>query len=147
MTYPAPPDAPPIAAEDYAQILAFYAAQVRLLDQGRADEFAEQFTEDGVFGQNVKPEPKRGRQEIADSMRRGMAVLAERGLTRRHWFGMVSAGALPDGAVRTEYYAMVYETPRGGTASVYLSTTAEDELVQRDGRWLVRSRHVTHDGT
>jgi hypothetical protein len=137
-----------IPAEDYAEILDFYARHVRLLDNYRAEEFADQFTEDAVFGQNVKPEPKRGRDAIATSMRRGMDRLAERGVVRRHWFGMVSAEPADDGAVRTSYYAVVFETPPGGgTPSVYLSTTAEDVLVRESGRWLVRSRNVVHDGT
>lgn len=135
-----------VSAEQYAEILQFYARHVWLLDEGRAEEWADQFTPDGEFGQNVKPEPRRGRRAIAESMRRGMASLAARGITRRHWFGMVVAEPEPDGAVRTRYYAVVFETPRGGEARVYLSTTAEDVLEKRDGGWLVRRRLVSHDG-
>jgi len=136
-----------VGVETYAQILQFYAQHVQLLDGGFAEEWAEQFTEDGVFTQNVKPEPKRGRAAIAAGMRRGVDRIAASGVTRRHWFGMVVADRLPDESVRTRYYALVFETPRGGRASVYLSTTGEDVLVRQDDRWLIRSRLVTHDGT
>jgi 3-phenylpropionate/cinnamic acid dioxygenase small subunit len=138
-----------VNAETYSQILQFYARHVQLLDEGFAEEWAEQFTDDGVFSQNVKPEPKRGRAAIAAGMRRGVDRVAAAGVTRRHWFGMVVADPEPDEtdeAVRTHYYALVFETPRGGRASVYLSTTGEDVLVRRDDRWLIRSRLVTHDG-
>lgn len=50
-------------------------------------------------------------------------------------------------AVRTQYYAVVFETPHGGKASVYLSTTGEDVLVRRSGRWLIKHRDINHDGS
>lgn len=136
----------PVTTETYTQILQFYAQHVQLLDNGRAEEWSDQFTEDGVFSQNVKPDPKIGRAVIGAGMRRGVDRIAATGVTRRHWFGMVDAAAQPDGSVRTRYYAIVFETPKGGRPSVYLSTTGADELVRQDGRWLVRSRHVAHDG-
>jgi SnoaL-like protein len=132
----------------YAEILHFYARHFQLLDQGHAERWALQFTEDGEFGQNIKPEPRRGRAAIAASMRRGIDRLASTGLVRRHWYGNVIAE--PDGAdaVRTRYYATVFETPAGGgEARVYLSTTAEDRLERHDGEWFVRRRHIVHDGT
>lgn len=159
MTRTAPPATRTVSDQDYSSILRFYAGHGQLLDAGRAEEWAEQFTEDGVFAQNVKPEPKRGRAAIAAAMRKGIDALEGRGLTRRHWFGMVDAETLVDaeipvdagtpqgGAVRTRYYAVVFETPAGGEPRVYLSTTAEDVLERRDGQWLVRSRLITHDGS
>jgi 3-phenylpropionate/cinnamic acid dioxygenase small subunit len=135
-----------VTPETYTEILQFYAQHAQLLDNGMAESWADQFTEDGVFSQNVKPWPKRGRAEIGAGMRRGLDRIAATGATRRHWFGMVVAEAQADDSVRTRYYALVFETPRGGRPSVYLSTTGEDVLVQRDGTWLVRSRHVAHDG-
>jgi 3-phenylpropionate/cinnamic acid dioxygenase small subunit len=142
----AEPVVTPVTPQMYTEILQFYAEHVQLLDNGMAEAWAEQFTEDGVFSQNVKPIPKRGRTEIGAGMRRGLDRIAATGATRRHWFGMVVAEAQADSSVRTRYYALVFETPKGGRPSVYLSTTGEDELVQRDGTWLVRHRHVAHDG-
>jgi uncharacterized protein (TIGR02246 family) len=132
-------------AARYHEIQQFYARQMQLLDDGDGAAWAETFTEDGVFAQNVKPEPWRGREQIAQRMTAGLARVAERGLTRRHWFGMIT-GYAEDGVVHTRYYATVYETPRGGQATVYLSTLCEDVLVRQDGQWLVRHRLVSHDG-
>jgi hypothetical protein len=146
VTRTAPPATRPVSEQDYSSIVRFYAAHGQLLDAGRAEEWAEQFTEDGTFAQNVRPEPKRGRPAIADAVRRGTDALHERGLTRRHWFGMIDAETLADGGVRTRYYAVVFETPAGGEPRLYLSTTAEDVLVRGEGRWLVRSRLINHDG-
>ncbi|MFF3936422.1 nuclear transport factor 2 family protein [Streptomyces phaeofaciens] len=147
----APATAPAVTAEAYAQILQFYAGHMQDLDTGAAEEWAEGFTEDGVFAQNVKPEPWRGRTHIATSMRRGLDRLAERGVQRRHWLSMVVATPADpvDGAddtVRTRYYAVVFETPRGGQAAVYLSTTGEDLLVRRGARWFIKHREIFHDG-
>ncbi|WP_299527700.1 nuclear transport factor 2 family protein [uncultured Streptomyces sp.] len=147
MTRTAAPTTRAVSDQDYASIVHFYAGHGQLLDAGQAEEWAEQFTEDGVFGQNVKPEPKRGRAAIAAAMRKGIDAIEARGLTRRHWFGMVEASVVEDDVVRTRYYATVFETPSGGEPRLYLSTTAEDVLERRDGRWLVRSRLITHDGT
>lgn len=147
MTRTAPSDTQTVSHLDYAAIIQFYAGHAQLLDAGRAEEWAEQFTEDGTFAQNVRPGVKQGRADIAAGMRKGIDALATRGLTRRHWFGMVAAEPVEPDVVRTRYYAVVFETPRGGEPRLYLSTTAEDVL-ERDGDgWLVRSRYITHDGT
>ncbi|MFF3375350.1 nuclear transport factor 2 family protein [Streptomyces sp. NPDC002680] len=137
---------PPVDGQVYAEILQFYAHHMQLLDAGAAEEWADGFTEDGVFAQNVKPEPWSGRSTIATSMRRGVDRLAGRQVQRRHWFGMVAATAVDPDTVRSRYYAVVFETPRGGKASVYLSTTGEDLLVRQDGGWRIQRRDIAHDG-
>ncbi|MFF3505755.1 nuclear transport factor 2 family protein [Streptomyces sp. NPDC003247] len=137
----------PVDGETYARILQFYAQQMQLLDERAAEEWAEGFTEDGVFAQNVKPEPWAGRAVIAARMRAGMDRLATRDVQRRHWFGMVAADRQDAGTVLTRYYAMVFETPNGGRATTYLSTTGEDVLVLQDDQWRIRHRLITHDGT
>lgn len=133
-------------AELYHQIQQFYAVQMQLLDDGHGAAWADTFTPDGVFAQNVKPEPWRGREQIAERMTAGLARVAERGLTRRHWFGMVAVTAQSPAQVCTRYYATVYQTPRGGRAEIYLSTVGEDVLVRTDEGWLVKHRLVAHDG-
>lgn len=130
----------------YQEIQQFYAHQMQLLDGGAAEEWAETFTADGVFAQNVKPEPWRGRSEIAARLRTGLSRLAGRGMTRRHWFGMVDVTVVDHDAVETRYYTTVFETPAGGPPSICLSALCEDVLVYEDGRWLVRYRLVSHDG-
>ncbi|MGW5703095.1 MULTISPECIES: SRPBCC family protein [Amycolatopsis] len=134
-----------VSAELYTSLQAFYARQMRLLDNGEAERWAETFTEDGVFAQNAKPRPMSGRADIAASMRRGLDRLAATGLRRRHWTGMLEVEPLPGGEVRTNYYALVISTPKGGKAELYLSTTCSDLLVRWGNGWLVRHRQVDHD--
>ncbi|MCQ4044527.1 nuclear transport factor 2 family protein [Streptantibioticus rubrisoli] len=137
----------PVSGETYGQILDFYAGHMQALDEGSVELWASGFTEDGVFAQNVKPEPWRGRSAIEENMRRGLARLAQKNVQRRHWFGMVTTDQRDQDTVRTRYYAVVFETPVGGKASVYLSTTGEDLLVRQDGQWRVKHRLITHDAT
>ncbi|MEU5159726.1 nuclear transport factor 2 family protein [Streptomyces sp. NPDC020875] len=139
--------ATPVDGDTYAGILQFYAEHMQLLDERAAEEWADGFTEDAVFEQNVKPEPWRGRSVIAERMRAGLDRQAGRDVQRRHWFGMVACDRRADDTVLTRYYAQVIETPRGGRATTYLSTTGEDVLVLRDGRWRIRHRLITHDAT
>ncbi|MFJ6523254.1 nuclear transport factor 2 family protein [Streptomyces filamentosus] len=156
MTAPARTDAPlgtsgparPASWQVQAEVQDFYARQMRLLDEGRAEEWAETFTEDGVFTQNVKPEPWRGRAEIAARMRVGLDRLAARPVTRRHWLGMliVDEGEEP-GTWRCRFYALVFEIPDGGDPRPHLSAPGEDLLVRgEDGRLRIRHRLVEHDG-
>jgi 3-phenylpropionate/cinnamic acid dioxygenase small subunit len=145
-TRPVPVTATPVDAQTYAEIVQFYSHHMQLLDNAEAEEWADGFTEDGVFAQNVKPEPTRGRDTIAASMRRGVDRLKSREVVRRHWLSMVVAERLDPDSVRTRYYAVVFETPVGGKASVYLSTTGEDTLVREDGRWRIKYREINHDG-
>ncbi|MFE0423256.1 nuclear transport factor 2 family protein [Streptomyces sp. NPDC058953] len=136
--------ATPVDGDTYAGILQFYAEHMQFLDERAAQEWADGFTEDGVFEQNVKPEPWRGRSVIAERMRAGMERLAGRDVQRRHWFGMVACDRRSDDTVVTRYYAQVIETPRGGPATTYLSTTGEDVLVLRDGTCVLREPVVSH---
>ncbi|WP_406632006.1 nuclear transport factor 2 family protein [Amycolatopsis sp. WGS_07] len=131
----------------YAELQQFYSAQMQLLDDGAAEEWARTFTPDGVFEQNVLPQPWKGRDEIAAKMRAAVEKVAAKQLDRRHWIGMVTARPDGPGAVRTRYYATVVQTPAGGSAEVHLSTRAEDVLVRSGGSWLVEHRSVWHDGS
>ncbi|MFG2041505.1 nuclear transport factor 2 family protein [Dactylosporangium sp. NPDC048998] len=130
----------------YARVQQFYAAQMRLLDDGKAEEWAATFTEDGEFGQDRRPAPRRGRLDIGAGLRRAADALAERGAVRRHWLGMLTVDERPDGTLHTRYYALVIETPRGGVAALHLSTAVDDVLVRHGDSYLVRSRYVVHDG-
>nr|WP_280117712.1 nuclear transport factor 2 family protein [Streptomyces cinereoruber] len=124
----------------------FYAEQMRHLDEGRAEEWAATFTEDGVFAQNSGAEPVRGRAAIAAAVRAGRARLAADPQRRRHVFGMLTVDPAADGAVRARSYAQVLATPPGGPTVLHLSAVCEDELVPVDGGWAVRHRRVDHDG-
>lgn len=137
---------PPASGPLFPQIQQFYAYQAQLLDSGAAEDWAATFTADGVFAQSAKPEPWRGRTEIAARMRAALTKLAGRRVTRRHWLGMVHITVVDDGVVETRYYATVFETPAGGPPAVLLVTVCEDVLVYEDDRWLVRYRLMSNDG-
>lgn len=141
------PEAAPSATDAlYSRISQFYAWQMRLLDEGRAEEWAETFTEDAVFDETSMPEPVRGRIELALAARRRVDELAAEGRTRRHWLGMLEVSAAQDGTVETRYYALALSTPPGGVPQVHASTVAEDVLVHGERGWQVQRRTVTQDG-
>ncbi|SBT42882.1 nuclear transport factor 2 family protein [Micromonospora auratinigra] len=128
----------------YHQVQGFYAYQMQLLDRGAAQEWAQTFTPDGVFAANAHPEPTRGRDAIAAAARKASDDLAARGIRRRHWLGMVQVTPTAEGA-RATSYALIIETPRGGQATVRMSTTCEDDLVRGEDGWQVRHRQVRRD--
>nr|WP_267889361.1 nuclear transport factor 2 family protein [Streptomyces sp. NBRC 110035] len=130
----------------YVSVQRFYAEQMRLLDEGRAEEWAATFTEDGVFGQNSGAEPVRGRTAISAAVRANQARLAADPQQRRHVFAMLTVDPAADGAVRARSYAQVLVTPPGGPTVLHLSAVCEDELVPAAGGWAVRHRQVDHDG-
>ncbi|MBB2744979.1 UNVERIFIED_ORG: hypothetical protein FHR35_004828 [Microbispora rosea subsp. rosea] len=139
-----PPQAPQ-SAELYLAVQHFYARQMQLLDDGKADEWAATFTEDAVFAANARPEPVRGRADIAAGARQATEQLALDGLVRRHWLGMLSVDTRSDGTVLARSYALVISTPKGGQAGIHVSTVCADVLVWDGDDLLVRSRHVTRD--
>jgi SnoaL-like domain len=128
-----------------AQITSFYARQMQLLDGGDYAAWAVTFTEDGVFSANGLPAAVSGRQAIEAGASAAYEQLARSGLVHRHWLGMVSADRHDDGTVRARYYALVIQTPIGGTPVIHRSTVCEDILVACDGSWQVSSRSVTRD--
>ncbi|MCL7424496.1 nuclear transport factor 2 family protein [Streptomyces sp. YS415] len=131
----------------FQQIQQFYARQMRLLDHGAVEEWADTFTEDGVFDQNVAG-PLTGRATIAVAAQKRVDQIVAEGITRRHWLGMLEVDPRDEqGVVRTRYYAFSMATERGGRPQITASTYAEDSLVRHEGGWLVRYRRVTHDGT
>lgn len=133
-------------ADLYAEIQQFYARQMQLLDSGNAAEWADTFTQDGVFAANARPEPARGRETIRAAAAQAKAQHAQQGLQVRHWLGMLDIAAQPDGSVRVRSYALIINTPRGGQAVIQLSTTCEDLLVRGEaGDWLVSHRQVVRD--
>jgi hypothetical protein len=143
-----PTTAPVTVSDDlYARLQHFYARHMQLLDDGDATGWASAFTDDGSFGQDTRPEPRRGREVIAERMRLNTARLAEQKLVRRHWVGNLTVTPVPDGTLRTRYYALVVDTPPGGPAALRLSTVCDDVLVPGDdGGWQVKSRYISHDG-
>ncbi|WP_211222340.1 nuclear transport factor 2 family protein [Actinokineospora enzanensis] len=133
------------SADLYQEVQHFYGRQMRYLDDNHIEAWAATFTEDGVFSANAHPEPQVGRDNIVAGARKAAAALAEQGIQRRHWLGMVEVAEAADGTVVARSYALVYNTPRGGQAAVHLSCSCEDVLVREDGELKVRTRRVTRD--
>lgn len=135
-----------VSGELYQEIQQYYAWQMQLLDQARTDEWAETFTEDGVFAANAAPEPVKGRSAIAAASAATHRQLAEVHELRRHWLGMltVSPGATAD-ELSTRCYALIIATRKGGEPRIHCSTLCEDQLVRVGGAWFVKYRSVSRD--
>jgi hypothetical protein len=142
MSYPAPTLAD---TGLYSRVQQFYAEQMQLLDLGAAQEWADTFTEDGVFAANGQPAPVRGRAAITAAVHATNERLAKEGVAHRHWLGMLTVRPQSDGTLKTRSYALVLEVPRGGDARIHRSTVCEDVLVPIDDSWQVRHRAVTRD--
>ncbi|MFF4251881.1 nuclear transport factor 2 family protein [Streptomyces sp. NPDC001663] len=129
----------------YQEIQQFYARQMHLLDDGRVEEWAQTFTEDGVFAANAQPVPAVGRAAITEAAAKATAAYAEAGVQRRHWLGMVSVESATASAVTARCYALVIETPRGGRPEIKASTLCEDRIVRVDDTWQIQDRRITRD--
>ncbi|MEU8779228.1 nuclear transport factor 2 family protein [Streptomyces sp. NPDC048606] len=134
-----------VSAEDHAMVQQFYAEHMQLLDAGSVDAWAATFTEDAVFDVPTLPEPLRGREALRESLRRTAKELAEAGIRRRHWHGMVAVFPQEDATLRVRCYALVFSTTLGGQPELHRVCVCEDVLVREDGRLLVRTRKVTRD--
>ncbi|TVZ80517.1 MULTISPECIES: nuclear transport factor 2 family protein [unclassified Streptomyces] len=133
------------AATLYYEVQQFYAQQMQLLDDGRVEEWAGTFTEDGVFAANAHPEPVVGRAAITAAAARATEEYAAKGVQRRHWLGMVSVEPVDERSANARCYALVIETPRGGQAAIRVSTLCVDRLVRDGDGWLVQDRQVSRD--
>ncbi|MET8060284.1 nuclear transport factor 2 family protein [Streptomyces microflavus] len=147
VTSPVPPSGSQVPAELYTQVQQFYTRQMGLLDDGRAEEWAQMFTEDAVFEEPARLEPLYGRAAIQVSARARVDRLAAEKLDFRHWLGMLDVQQKPDGSVRARSYAMVMRTPRGGALDIFANVVCYDHLVLVDGVWSVQHRNIQHDGT
>ncbi|MCY1650518.1 nuclear transport factor 2 family protein [Streptomyces sp. SL203] len=129
----------------HGEITHFYARQMQALDDGRTDDWARTFTEDGVFLLHGGHDRAEGRPALAASSAKARAALAEQGVTHRHWLGMLTVDPRPDGSVVARCYALVVATHLGGTPALHRSTVCEDVLVRDGDGWLVRHRQVSRD--
>ncbi|WP_432147135.1 nuclear transport factor 2 family protein [Streptomyces sp. bgisy084] len=130
----------------YSEVSHFYARQMQALDEGRTEDWAETFTEDGVFVLHGGHDRAVGRTALAASSSKARASLAEQGIRHRHWLGMLTVEARADGTVAARCYALVVATPLGGPSVVHRSTVCEDVLVRDgSGAWLVKHRQVSRD--
>ena len=134
----------------YQQVQAFYARQMRLMDDGEVEAWLDTFTEDAVIANNANPAPARGRELMRKVAHKIVAAARDAGVTHRHWLGMLTVDQPepdrpdPDRLV-TRFYALVVETPKGGTPRIWRSTNGSDVLLRHGAGWRVSERHVLHD--
>ncbi|MGW7081750.1 nuclear transport factor 2 family protein [Streptomyces sp. NPDC054866] len=144
-----PSDGTYVSAELYTQVQEFYARQMNLLDGGTADPVAwsRTFTQDAVLGSNLQEAPDTGRPAVLRAMREGLEHIAAQGpVDFRHWFAMIDVQPQQDGSLRTRYYGLAMSTASGGKLQIRGHMLCRDELVRREGRWLVRHRYLEADG-
>ncbi|MFF8617558.1 nuclear transport factor 2 family protein [Streptomyces sp. NPDC015350] len=131
----------------YVEVQQFYARQVRLLDDLRAEEFAATFTADGVFAPSPGIPPARGREAIAAELRAAhVRRFGTEPVRRRHWYNMLSVDPGPDDSLITHYYTLVMVSrPWNPVPVVSPSSVVEDVLVYEGGELRTRERRVTPD--
>jgi hypothetical protein len=142
-----PVTAAPVSAKAdlHAQVSDFYARQMRLLDDGAADAWAETFTDNGTFIASGQQAATSGRAKLAAAARASQAELAAAGIVHRHWLSMITVDQGSDGTIRARCYALVIATQRGGDSVIHRSTTCDDVLLRDGDGFVVRSRSVTRD--
>ena len=134
-----------VSTDLYHEVQQFYGRQMRWLDEGAVTEWAETFSEDGVFAANGHPQPQVGRAAILVGATNAANKLVEDGVQRRHWLGMLDVEEQPDGTILARTYALIVSTPIGGQAGVHLSCSCDDILVRENDRLQVRHRQVYRD--
>lgn len=135
------------AAGLYAEVQQFYARQVELLDEMRAEQFAATFTVDGLFVPSPATPPVEGRAAIAAAL---WAAHERRfggePVRRRHWFNMLRVDPGFDGSLHTRYYTLVAVTRPWNPAPEFgPSAVVEDVLVRVNGVLLTRERRISPD--
>ncbi|MFF9024879.1 nuclear transport factor 2 family protein [Streptomyces eurythermus] len=131
----------------YARVQQFHAEQMQALDDGRFDEYAATFTEDGEFRHSPGRPAARTRGGIAKELARfHQERFAGEPVQRRHWFNMLNVQAQADGTIHATFYVLALLTRAGERVpEIAPSCLVRDVLVEEDGRLLTRSRRVHHD--
>lgn len=142
--------ADPVSERLYAEVQQFYARQCHLLDSGDAEGWADTFTVDGAFALPSRPEPVRGRADLAAGARAAAAARSANGEVHRHvfstiWVRPADSGSADGGILRVRSYTQVIVTPRGGEPALRQMCVCEDVLAREDGELRVRDRRVSND--
>ncbi|WP_097870986.1 nuclear transport factor 2 family protein [Streptomyces sp. rh34] len=134
----------PVSGDLYAEVMTFYAWQMRRVDALDIEGFAGTFTDDGEIAHS-DGQRQRGKAEMLAGMR--AALPRYRDITVRHWFGhvLVEPDAGDPDTLRVSYYSLVALTDREGKVRFQPTFTVDDVLVRRGGRLLTRSRLIRRD--
>jgi uncharacterized protein (TIGR02246 family) len=128
------------------QVLRAHARQSRLIDSGDATGWAATFTPDGEFHSPSYPAPAVGTDALVAFATAYAEAAIETGVVSRHV--VTNVDVLPgsdDDHVVAHAYLQIVATPTGGESRLVRLTTLTDQLVRRDGRWLVAHRQVRRD--
>lgn len=133
-----------VTGDVHAEVLTFYARQMRRVDALDIEGFADTFTEDGEVV-HAGGHRQSGRVEMLAGMRAGLPRYE--GISVRHWFDHVLIEPDPEDAdtLNVSYYTLVALTDREGAVTFQPTFTVEDVLVRRGGRLLTRSRVIHRD--
>jgi 3-phenylpropionate/cinnamic acid dioxygenase small subunit len=133
-----------IPLQDRVDIDDFYTRQIKLIDAGEADGWAQTFTPEGVFESPTYDLVARGRGELAEFVRLSNARAADRGELFRHWMSSTVVTRVDVDQVAVHAYVMILAVGKAGTR-VDRSLTVDDVLVREGGEWLMMSRRVHRD--
>lgn len=132
-------------AEAFTEVQQLYGRHMRAMDDGEVAVWTSDFTEDAVFATNARPEPQRGRAEIARNATTAARRLEEEGVLRRHCVTTLDLRVAPDGTLVARTYALITRTVVGETSVLEFVCTCQDTLVRREGRLLITHRQVRRD--
>lgn len=133
-----------VAGDVHAEVLTFYARQMRRVDALDIEGFADTFTEDGEVV-HAGGHRQSGKTEMIAGMRASLPRY--RDIAVRHWFDhvLIEADSADPDVLRVSYYTLVTQTDREGNVTFQPTFTVDDVLVRVDGRLLTRSRVIHRD--
>ncbi|MGW2305585.1 nuclear transport factor 2 family protein [Streptomyces sp. NPDC001809] len=130
----------------YVAVQAFHARQMQALDNGRFEEYAATFTEDGTFQHTPGVPAVRTRAGIVAELRRFHERYRDDPVRRRHWFNQLVLDPQDDGSVRATAYCLVVRTKPGAPQPEIWPSCQTNDVLEIDGdRILMRSRVITYD--
>ncbi|MEU7578559.1 nuclear transport factor 2 family protein [Streptomyces sp. NPDC041068] len=135
----------PVDERLHSRVVQFYARQMQALDAGRFPEYADSFTEDGVFQHTPGTEPARTRAGILAELLEFNKKYEADPVQRRHYFSQVLLEPQDDGTYRSTVYALIVRTRSGERPEVWPSCVVNDVVVEGPDGIHLKSRHVTYD--
>ena len=133
-------------AKDRAEIEALMWRYVRALDSYDEDAYASVFTEDGQFG--VGPNATKGRaalREMVMGLERSSAERRAAGTPMYHVITNAHIEFVSEDEARFHSYWMTVYGAAGSETAPRVAAVGRgmDELVRRNGEWLIKSRNVS----
>ncbi|PXX59765.1 SnoaL-like protein [Nocardia tenerifensis] len=129
-----------------AEVGRFYARHVQLMDEGRAEEAADTFTEEASMVSPPKiSTPIVGRAALAAGLRANADQLAADGIRYRRCYSTILVEVRDDGSVFARSYVQVIRTERDKGSYLHAMCVCEDVLVRTDGELKVAERVAIRD--